>query len=348
MANLNDYLVKYRDKTFEEEKLNDIDIALFTQLAYVDYQVGFNGTLNDYLKTAIFNKDVLKNDIERNHLIQSIKLVIDSNRYQDILIKNPFYILKKDEQLGVFTLILPDKTKVICFEGTDHNLEGWKEDFRLSYEFPVPAQKDAINYLNKNISIFDKNVIVCGHSKGGNLSLVGSMYTNFLKRNKIKKIYSFDGPGLRKKEFTSKRFKKTEKKYKHFLYNNSFVGLLLRHTNKHMVVKANKRGPLAHSPYYWQINDKHFMISELSESSKKIDNNILKWLDLHDDEDRKKLVKNMFKAFNNIGIEKITDSIKLKNTIKIIKEMKNLDPSSKDLLIDFIKYNLKYYFKDNS
>ena len=165
MANLNDYLVKYRDKTFEEEKLNDIDIALFTQLAYVDYQVGFNGTLNDYLKTAIFNKDVLKNDIERNHLIQSIKLVIDSNRYQDILIKNPFYILKKDEQLGVFTLILPDKTKVICFEGTDHNLEGWKEDFRLSYEFPVPAQKDAINYLNKNISIFDKNVIVCGHSK---------------------------------------------------------------------------------------------------------------------------------------------------------------------------------------
>ena len=100
---------------------------------------------------------------------------------------------------------------------------GWEEDFKLSYEFPVPAQTDAIKYLNKNISLFDKKVIVCGHSKGGNLSLVGSMYTNFLKRTKIKEIYSFDGPGLRKKEFLSKRFKQTEKKYKHFICNQSMI-----------------------------------------------------------------------------------------------------------------------------
>ena len=348
MTNINDYIKKYRDIPFTKEKLNDIDVALFTQLAYIDYLVGYNTTLNEYLKESISNKNLLKEHIERDNLIESIKLVIDSERYKDILIRDPLYILKKDEQLGAFTLILPDKTKVICFEGTDYNLEGWEEDFRLSYEFPVPAQKDAIKYINKNISLFDKKVIVCGHSKGGNLALVGSMFASILKRNKIKEIYSFDGPGLRKKEFYSKRFKKTEKKYKHIIYNQSFVGLLLRHTNKHMVVKARNKGILAHSPYYWQINDKHFMISELSESSKKIDYNVLKWLELHNDESRKKLVKNMFKAFNNIGIDRITDSVKLKNAIKIVKELKNLDPSSKDLLIDFIKYNIKYYFKDNS
>ena len=86
-----------------------------------------------------------------------------------------------------------------------------------------------------------------------------------------------------------------------------------------MVVKASKRGMLAHSLYYWQINDKYFLISELSESSKKFDNNVLKWLEQHNDDERKKLVNNMFKAFNNLGIERITDSIKLKNTIRIIK-----------------------------
>jgi hypothetical protein len=348
MTYLNDYLKKYRDITFAEEKLNDIDIAIFTQLTYIDYIEGFNTTLNEYLETSLKNKNLLKNNIKKEDLIESIKLIIDSNRYKDILIKNPTYILKKDEQFGAFTLILSDNTKIICFEGTDHNMVGWEEDFKLSYQFPVPAQTDAIKYLNDNISLFDKNVIVCGHSKGGNLALVGSMFTSIFKRNKIKQIYSFDGPGLRKREIESKRFKKTEKKYKHFICNQSMIGLLLRHTNKHMVIKSSKRGMLAHSLYYWQINDKYFLISELSESSKKFDNNVLKWLEGHNDEERKKLVNNMFKAFNNLGIERITDSIKLKNTIKIVKEMKNLDESSKDLLVDFIKYNIKHYFKDNS
>ena len=115
MTYINDYLKKYRNITFAEEKINDIDIALFTQLTYIDYLVGFNATFDEYLQKSLENKDLLKHHLQKKEIIESIKLVIDSNRYKDILIKNSTYILKKDEQFGAFTLILPDKTKIICF-----------------------------------------------------------------------------------------------------------------------------------------------------------------------------------------------------------------------------------------
>ena len=70
-------------------------------------------------------------------------------------------------------------------------------------------------------------VIVCGHSKGGNLALTASLGTGLLKRHKIKAIYSFDGPGLRKEEFSSFNYKNISKKLINIVPSQSMIGVLL-------------------------------------------------------------------------------------------------------------------------
>ena len=91
----------------------------------------------------------------------------------------------------------------ISFEGTDKHISSFREDANLACIYPVPSQTEAINYVNKNIKLFGPKVIIGGHSKGGNLALISGMYMKKYKQHKILKIYSNDGPSIRKKEFES-------------------------------------------------------------------------------------------------------------------------------------------------
>ena len=61
------------------------------------------------------------------------------------------YIWDTDTQFGAVCFKVKKKFIYVAFEGTDNLLSGWKEDFQMAYEFPVPSQKLAVKYLNENI-----------------------------------------------------------------------------------------------------------------------------------------------------------------------------------------------------
>ena len=67
------------------------------------------------------------------------------------------------------------------------------------------------------------------------------------------------------------------------------------------------------------------------------------WLEQHDDEERKKVVTDVFQYFRDNGIVSIMDLTKLKNIFNIIKNLDYLDSDTKNLLKHFIKYNFEYY-----
>ena len=62
------------------------------------------------------------------------------------------YVNKIDEQtekqFSAVTYLLPNNTIYIAYRGTDSTLVGWKEDFNMSFTMPVPAQNEALAYLN--------------------------------------------------------------------------------------------------------------------------------------------------------------------------------------------------------
>ena len=353
MADLLKYIKKYKNVKLEKEKFNEIDNIILSEITYLNFDgiiptdnntITLDIAIKEYLKQYTY-RETKKEGIAQKDTYKMIGLLKGSDRYKNILISNYSYIGNKKMQFSAMKYRYKKKFTYIAFEGTDDLLSGWKENFNIAYMFPTISQKCAIKYLNETMGIFDTNVMIGGHSKGGNFALVASMYCNPFKRLKIKKIYNNDGPGLRLKEMNSKEYRRIKDRYVHIVPNYSYVGILLRN-DKYRVVKSTRKDILAHSVLTWKINDKELAITNLSKISKNLEKGLLLWLDNHDDNQRRKVINTIFKAIEDLGIEKLSSMTKLKNIFKIINSLKNIDEESKDLAVDLIKFNTNYILEN--
>lgn len=348
MYDLFGYLKKYGDVSFLEKEFNVVDSLILTAITYVDYtniigskKVNLHYAINRFLATMDFKKYVRSGFFFKD-IVKLMKVLGTSKRYGEVLAYNYEYKLTFEEQFGAITFRLPDGTVFVSFLGSDDTIVAWHEDFNMIHKFPVPAQKDAVKYLNRTISLFDSKVYVGGHSKGGNLALVAAMYANIFVKGKIKQIYNLDGPGLRYKEISSNKYKSIEKNYNHIVPNNSFVGLLLRHTDKYIVVKSDKLTIESHSMFTWMIDDDKLHEVKLSNVSKKLDESINIWLNEHNDVTRKDLIDNIFDTIYKSGIVNTKDFLNVKKIYNVFKNIRGIDTSTKHLIIDFFKFNLDY------
>ena len=353
MSNILKYIKKYKNIIFEEEHFNEIDNIILSELTYLNFDgiiptdsntVTLDIAIKEYLKQYTY-RETKKEGIAQKDTYKIIGLLKNSARYKNILVSNYSYIGNKQMQFSAMKYKYKKKFTYIAFEGTDDLLSGWKENFNLAYMFPTISQKYAIKYLNETLSLFDTNVMIGGHSKGGNFALVASMYCNTFKRLKIKKIYSNDGPGLRLKEFNSKEYRRIKDRYIHIVPNYSYIGILLRN-DKYRVVKSTRKDILSHSVLTWKINDKELETTSLSRISKNLEKGLLLWLDNHDDNQRKKVINTVFKTIEDLGIDKLSSATKIKNIFKIINGLKNIDDESKEIAIDLIKFNTNYILEN--
>ena len=354
MSNIINYIEEYKNKTFREEEFNEIDNVVFSSISYLNFlgiipkqrkYINLEEALNKFFNKYTY-KEVAKYGIAQKDSYEVIKHVVNSKRYRNVLVYNYFYESDLNKQFGALTFKVPGKFIYVSFEGTDNLLSGWKENFEMSYEFLVPAQKCAIEYLNKNIKLFDRNIIVGGHSKGGNLALVSAMYCKPFIRKKIKKIYSNDGPGLKKIQIESEEYIKVKDRYNHIVPNYSYVGVLLRN-DKYDVIKSNRKDVLAHSVLTWQIEGNKFLRTDLSLISKNLEKSIILWLDAHDYDDRRKMITKIFKALEDGEMYTTNDLVNIRKSIKVIKNLNNIDEDTKNLVLNFLKFNLNYILKNS-
>ena len=344
--NIYNYIDEYGIYTFSEREFNDVDAVIFSFLSYAK--------LEDIL---LPNKKYTINEVGRMHLgiytkrdrniiavregNRLLRYMKDSRRYKDCILFKHETVYNEDIQFEALSIEYKKGYVYISYEGTNELFSGWKEDFILGYEFPTLSHQKAIEYLNKNFTFSTKKLIVGGHSKGGNLALVASMYANIFVRSKIKAIYNVDGPGLLEKEFTSKEYTRILPKYKHYIPEYSMVGVLLNHSNDY-IVGSSKKGILAHNIVYWQIDKDKFIPAELDPLSKELDKEITLWLKNHDVEDKKELVENIDIILDKAGIDSILDLKEdVKNIISLIYESKELTKQTQEALIDFFQIIVK-------
>jgi len=109
--------------------------------------------------------------------------------------------------------------------------------------------------------------------------------------------------------------------------------------NEYRVVECKKRAFNAHYMANWVIEDDKILETNMNIKSIELEQNIIEWLDHHDDNKRKQLIDNIFKVFEKCEIDDTRNIKKIKSIIKIIKEVKNIDKETKKLMIDFINYN---------
>ena len=341
--NIYNYVKYYGDYSFLEKEFNEVDNLVFSCLSYVDLNNIVSKSKNEITIEEAY-KIFEKKYKPRKHELIAIKnanklfpKLANSNRYKNIKMKNYVYVGNNKSQFSAITFVIDENTYYVAFEGTDSLVSGWKEDFKMAYIFPVKAHVLAINYLNKYFTFKRVNLMVGGHSKGGNLALVSSMYCSMFVRSKLTKIYNNDGQGLLKKQIESNKYKRIKSKYIHIIPNHSLVGLFLRHKNDY-VIKSNKTGFFAHDLITWQINYDHFVKDKLSRSSKIFDKGFTKWLDKYNKKERELFVNSIFDILKD---NKIDDITKLKQNkyliLNIVKQSRHINPIAKEMTIELFK-----------
>lgn len=347
-----EYLRHYKDYTFEEEAFNEVDNVILSLIAYAKMGFIFENTKKITVAEAskLVSEKYTKKQIDKNMtaIRKGTYLLIDLGnykRYKSLVMKNYVEIINDETQFGALMIKLPGGVHYVAFKGTDQNVIGWKEDCEMSYMFPVPAQKLAVKYLNEKVKMHYRKLIVGGHSKGGNLALVSSMYSKPSIKKRIIKVYSNDGPGLRKTEFESEEYKEIKSRFKHIIPRNSLVGMLLLHDENDVVVSSSARGLYQHDATTWKCYGSHFLRDDLTKASRKREVSIEAWLKNYDDETRKKIVESTFSIFEICNITDLTDlkNAKIDQVLRKIMSLKNIDEETRKLVFKTVKELLTEY-----
>lgn len=346
--NIYEYIDKYGDYTFDEKEFNQVDKVIFSFLSYANLEKVFEDDL--CLTIAEAGKQYLElhpgKDIniiaikEGNKLLKYLR---NKKRYMDCKLYNYEYIGNDEAQFGVVSIEYLPNQVFVSFEGTDSLFSGWREDFILGYQFPTISQKLAIKYLNKHFTFKNKSLIVGGHSKGGNLALVASMYANAMVRSKIVEIINADGPGLLDNEYKSVRYSYIKSKYTHIIPNYSLVGLFLNNSNNY-VVSATSKSILAHNIVYWEIDEDKFIKTKMSDFSQELDVSIKKWFSKYNKEDKQNFIDNLDYILKEANVTSILDiKTKKRNLLNLIAKSKDMNSHTKKVLTEFIMLIIKCF-----
>lgn len=337
--NIYKYIEEYKDITFYEKKMTEVDILIFSQLSYVlldniDFSNDKKYTIEN-LYSLIDQKKKKKYIISQLNASKMFDMIYNTKRYKDIKLFNYQYNTNWDMQFCAMQLELPTKENIVVFEGTDNTIAGWKEDAILSYKYPTESQFLAGIYMNNVLKKTKGKIYVCGHSKGGNLALTGSMRTNIFRKHKIKSIYSFDGPGLKESEFNSFAYKSIRKRLHNIIPDTSFVGVLFKQENLD-VIKSSQKGLLQHNATTWLIDNDKLIRTKQNHLSIELDNVFNSWLESYNYEERELIVNNFFHLLEEANITSLTD-INLKSLFEIVRVSKSFDKKTKQVLFHGIR-----------
>lgn len=268
MATSKDFIKKYGDKTFSELPFTDVDNLLLCEIFYMPFEKVLYKGFND--KPVLFSdtckkvfayngyKHISPGFLMNNYISQKMMALAETVRYKDVKVYacESVFGTEPAVQFAAMTFILPDNTKVVVYRGTDDTWVGWKEDIDIYTKKGIPSHKLCVDYLERVAKDFpDGDIIICGHSKGGHVALHSALYCDESVRNRIERVYNNDGPGFYSYNYIeSKPYNEIINKYRHFVPDCSFVGMLLVHDDDYIPVKSTRLfGMLQHDLATWKI-----------------------------------------------------------------------------------------------
>lgn len=205
-------------------------------------------------------------------------------------------------QTAALTFLLPDGTLVLSFRGTDDSLVGWKEDFNMAFQYPVPAQRMAADYICAVAKLWPGDMILTGHSKGGNSAVYAAMNAPAKIRKRIAAVYSLDGPGFPEHVVTSEPYLSTVSKVHKIVPDSSIIGMVLETPEPCVVVKADCEGLMQHFAFTWQVDGDAFVrVDDIAPSSHEFNSSFNRWMTGLSREEREHMVDALFQVIHASG-----------------------------------------------
>lgn len=313
------YVKRFGQYDFAEKPFSEVDALLFAELAYINFELIAPSYLES-TKTPLKLKDIDESTFKKlatgefltrwNYAL--IPLLKNSERYKNVgvhLVKHSLSS-KNVEQFFAITFEIFSGLHFISFRGTDSTLTGWKEDFNMSFLDEVPAQKNALEYVELVTKYFDGKFYIGGHSKGGNLAFYSSTFMSEENQKRLLFVYSFDGPGFRNKDFYSKYVlenKCINEKYRKYVTKDDLIGVILNNYKEAKIVDSSSIGILQHNPFTWKIdeNGNFVFLNKRTRSSYINENAIRMWLNMLSEEETKFACNAIFRYFENTNVSLI-------------------------------------------
>ncbi|MBQ8954932.1 MAG: DUF2974 domain-containing protein, partial [Clostridia bacterium] len=172
MSNLLDYLAWRGDLPLNADGWNEIDALAMAMVCYNNFpDAAVPGARWSLRELARMQPPVSAASQHVQERITLLDRMAASNRLGGLMLRD--FVNEVDTarsiQFSALTADCPDGSVFVAFRGTDATLVGWKEDFMMAFETPVPAQTAAAAYLQRIAASSAGPVRVAGHSKGGNL-----------------------------------------------------------------------------------------------------------------------------------------------------------------------------------
>ncbi len=349
MANIFDYLLWRGDLPFKKVCFNNVDSLILCRLSYIPFdnivpETGSNEKITiSEAAERFFSED--RNSKEQQVLLKDdtklLKELSKSERFKNLGLTR--YVntidIAEEKQFSAVTVILDEETSYVAFRGTDNTLVGWRDDFNMVFITPVPAQRDAVAYLEETALAVSGNLLVGGHSKGGNLAVYATAYCNSETKRRIQKIYNNDGPGFDSSVIADREYMEIKDKVLTFVPQSSVVGMLLEHEEEYTIVHSTQVGIMQHDLYSWEVTRDGFVhLKEITNSSKFIDHTLKEWVSNMTLEQRSKLSDAIFEILGATDAKTFSElsSGLYKNAGIMMKSLRNTDEETRKLIYEAI------------
>ena len=363
MANMLDYLDWYGDLGFDVIPFNEVDNLVLAQLAYLDltgvvpappaWDAAAGGPEHAPERIALADAAHLfskahdaTNPVDLGALIspQTAELLYraarSGKRFSTVKLSccSRIYDAERHEQFGAFLAELPDGTSYVSYEGTDGTLVGWLEDCEISYRV-VPAQEDALAFLELAAASTKGPLRVGGHSKGGNLAAFAAATCDDAVRDRIVEVWCNDSPGFEERVVPLELLHTIADRVRLFTPEYSVVGALFGHVVPPTVITSSDTGVMQHSAMGWQVMRGSFVRgTQLPMGSQQVNEAFNRLILTHDLAGRKKLLDNLYRELTAAGIDKVDDMFAngAQGIAKMLGSVNSLDDEDRKSMTDFL------------
>ena len=317
MGNIMDYISWRGDLSFEQSQFNEVDNLILACFSYVNLDgisavtkqkgIGLKKLTKEFMKLHTMKELEADKSFIRLAPFMMMEMA-KSVRFGKCVVRNYVndIVTEAEQQFAAMEIVLEDGTSYVSFRGTDDTIIGWKEDFNLSTGV-VPAQKRAIEYLQKISEHTDGMLRVGGHSKGGNLAIYGSVMCKSA-HEKILEIYSNDGPGFSREFQELPETKEMMPKIIRIIPEYSIIGTLLEHEKEPVIVASSSKGLLQHDGFSWEVQGPALVRRDsLNKTALRFIEILHKWIDGMDMEQKRLLIEDLFATLQASGYENLSE-----------------------------------------
>lgn len=348
MGNIMDYISWRGDLSFEQSQFNEVDNLILACFSYVNLDgisavtkqkgIGLKKLTKEFMKLHTMKELEADKSFIRLAPFMMMEMA-KSVRFGKCVVRNYVndIVTEAEQQFAAMEIVLEDGTSYVSFRGTDDTIIGWKEDFNLSTGV-VPAQKRAIEYLQKISEHTDGMLRVGGHSKGGNLAIYGSVMCKSA-HEKILEIYSNDGPGFSREFQELPEMKEMMPKIIRIIPEYSIIGTLLEHEKEPVIVASSSKGLLQHDGFSWEVQGPALVRRDsLNKTALRFIEILHKWIDGMDMEQKRLLIEDLFSTLQASGYENLSEvqSGGLKSLAAMVKRVEKFAPESRGMMQELL------------